>query len=125
MPGPWREVRPLLDGFRVLARLLPQVDRRRSLTVVCAAALVAVSQVGVGVATGTLIGRVLRAGPLEGWSYGLVVALPGMLFLFPSPKPKEPSWYSYRTATPPPALPTTSSYSNAAASPNKAPTRRC
>jgi ABC-type multidrug transport system fused ATPase/permease subunit len=71
--------RPLRDGAAALARLLPKVDRGRTAIVVGIAFVVAGAQVGVGVVTGLLIGRVAEGRPIEGTTVALVVALPMVL----------------------------------------------
>jgi ATP-binding cassette subfamily B protein len=75
------DIRPLRDGARVLARLLPEVDRGRTAAVVLAACVVACAQVSSGVVTGVLIGRVSDGVPVEGGTVVLVVLLPTLLLL--------------------------------------------
>ncbi len=77
----WREIKPLRDGFRVLGRLLPTVDRTRTLVLVGAAVVMAAAQVGIGIATGVLISRVVAARPVEGSTLALVIALPALLLV--------------------------------------------
>ena len=77
----WRETQPLLAGFRVMARVLPRVDRVRSLAILVAATLVAVAQVAIGVTTGALIGRVVTTQAVSGWTLVLVLLLPAELLV--------------------------------------------
>jgi ATP-binding cassette subfamily B protein len=79
-----RELRPLSEGFRLLAKLLPRVDRTRSGLVLATAATVAVAQVGIGVTTGALIGRVVANEPVKGSTLALLLALPALLLLLES-----------------------------------------
>jgi ATP-binding cassette subfamily B protein len=79
-----RELKPLSDGFRILARLLPAVDRRRSVIVTASAALMAAAQVTIGVATGSLIARVVTHESVRGWTLILLLALPALLLLLES-----------------------------------------
>lgn len=76
-----RETRPLLNGFWVLARSLPRIDRGRTVALIGSAAAAAAAQVAIGVTTGTLIGRVARNPAVSGWTLGLILALPGLLLL--------------------------------------------
>ena len=76
-----RETKPLLDGFRILARTLPRIDRVRTAGVVSAAIVVAVAQVGLGVTTGTLIGRVSSDPTVAGWTLALLLMLPFELLI--------------------------------------------
>src|SRR4051812_39033055 len=75
------ETRPLRAGGRGLARLLPEVDRRRTAIVVAAAVVMAAAGVAGGVVTGVLIGRVIEGDPVEGSTVALVVAIPVLLLL--------------------------------------------
>lgn len=68
--------RPLRDGAKALARLLPQVDRVRTAIVVGAAFVVAAAYVGSGIVTGVLIGSIARGDAVEGRVVLLVVAVP-------------------------------------------------
>ncbi len=76
-----QETRPVRAGARVLARLLPQVDRRRTALVVLSAVVIAAASVAGGVVTGVLIGRVVAGDPVEGSTVGLVIAIPFLLLL--------------------------------------------
>jgi ATP-binding cassette subfamily B protein len=76
-----RETKPLLDGFRILARTLPRIDRVRTAGVVGAAIIVAVAQVGLGVTTGMLIGRVSSNPTVAGWTLVLLLMLPFELLI--------------------------------------------
>lgn len=73
--------RPLRDGAKALARLLPRVDRARTAIVVGAAVVVAAAQVASGVVTGVLIGAVADGDRIEGHVVVLVVAVPALLLL--------------------------------------------
>jgi len=77
----WDDTKPVRAGARVLARLLPLVDRRRTTLVVVAAVVIAAAGVGGGVVTGVLIGRVIDGQPVEGSTVALVVAIPVLLLL--------------------------------------------
>ena len=79
--GVFDDIRPLRDGAKVLARLLPEVDPIRTAVIVGAAVVVAAAQVSSGVVTGVLIGRVSDGDPVEGGTVALVVALPFLLLL--------------------------------------------
>ncbi|HEX4431353.1 MAG TPA: ABC transporter ATP-binding protein [Frankiaceae bacterium] len=76
-----RETRPLLNGFRILARTMPRIDRGRSAALVLSAVAAAGAQVAIGVTTGTLIGRVAKDPSVSGVTLGLVLALPALLLL--------------------------------------------
>jgi ATP-binding cassette subfamily B protein len=76
-----RDTRPLLNGFRVLARTLPRIDRGRSLALVASTVLIAATQVAIGVTTGLLIGRVVKDPTVSGATLGLILALPALLLL--------------------------------------------
>ena len=76
-----RETRPLLNGFRILARTLPRVDRWRTVALLLSAVVAAGAQVAIGVTTGTLIGRVAKDPSVSGLTLGLVLALPGLLLV--------------------------------------------
>lgn len=73
--------RPLRDGAKALARLLPKVDRPRTAVIVGAAVVVAASHVAAGVVTGFIIGAVADGERIEGRVVALVVALPSLLLL--------------------------------------------
>ena len=81
MRGLSRETQPLLEGFRVLARMLPRVDGARTVALSLAAVAVAFAQVAIGVVTGVLIGRVVQNRSVTGWTLGLILALPALLLL--------------------------------------------
>lgn len=73
--------RPLRDGAKVVARLLPRIDRRLTAVVVAAAVVIAGAQVAAGVVTGLLIGEVADGRRAEGRALALVVVLPLVLLL--------------------------------------------
>ena len=73
--------RPLRDGAKALARLLPKVDRARTAIIVVAALVVAAAQVAAGVTTGLLIGAVADGEPIRGHVVVLIVAVPSLLLL--------------------------------------------
>jgi ATP-binding cassette subfamily B protein len=73
--------RPLREGLKVVARLLPHIDRALTAVVVAAAVVVAGAQVAAGVIAGLLIGAVAEGRSIEGPTLVLVVALPSVLLL--------------------------------------------
>ncbi len=76
-----RETRPLLNGFRVLARTMPRVDRDRTAALLLCAVVAAAAQVAIGVTTGLLIGRVVADPTISGVTLGLVLAIPALLLV--------------------------------------------
>ncbi len=76
-----RETRPLLNGFRVLARTLPRIDPARTVVLTASSAVAAAAQVAIGVTTGSLIGRVVNDPTISGVTLALVLALPGLLLV--------------------------------------------